>query len=181
MHSVKKKTRTEKAANLRVIVRKKSNDKIQKKFFFKFQYKTHTEKKMSMQSVRKMCMKYAVLTVLLSALVFADQATENSDSLLSKMTWDCANNASCFNSIKNDFLHGLQQRKSFDFDGLFSIQPVGDASKPISEGRGFMSNIFADNELRIPFAGLAMTVQRSTKYPEYLELALEKDVKDEGN
>lgn len=134
-----------------------------------------------MQSVRKMLMKYVVVTVLLSSLVFAESATENSESLLSKMTWDCANNASCFDSIKNEFVHGLQQRKSFDFDGLFSIQPVGDTSKPISEGRGFMSNIFADNEIRIPFAGLAMTLQRSTKYPEYLEIALEKDVKDEGN
>lgn len=136
---------------------------------------------MSLQSVRKMCMKYAVLTVLLSAMVFADQATENSASLLSKMTWDCANNASCFDSIKSDFLHGLQQRKSFNFDGLFSIEPVGDKTKPINEGRGFLSNIFADNALRIPFAGLAMTVQRAEKYPGYLEIALEKDLKDEGN
>lgn len=135
---------------------------------------------MSLQSVRKMCMKYAVLTVLLSSMVFADQATENSASLLSKMTWDCANNASCFNSIKNEFLHGLQQRKSFNFDGLFSIEPVGDKSKPISEGRGFMSDIFAENALRIPFGGLAMTVQHAEKYPGYLEIALEKDMKDEG-
>lgn len=136
---------------------------------------------MSFQSVRKMCLKYVVLTVLLSALVLADPATENSRSLLSKMNWDCANNASCFDSIKSEFLHGLQQRKSFDFDGLFSIAPIGDKSKPISEGRGFMSNIFADNELRIPFGGLAMTIQRAEKYPGYLEIAVEKDTKDEGN
>lgn len=135
---------------------------------------------MSFQSVRKMCLKYVVLTVLLSAVVLADQATQNSESLVSKMTWDCANNASCFNNIKNEFLHGLQQRKSFNFDGLFSIEPVGDKSKPISEGRGFMSNIFADNKLRIPFGGLAMTVQRAEKYPDYLEVALEKDAQDEG-
>lgn len=135
---------------------------------------------MSFQSVRKMCLKYVVLTVLLSAVVFADQATENSDTLLSKMTWDCANNASCFDSIKNDFLHGLQQRKSFNFDGLFSIEPLGDKSKPISEGRGFMSNIFADNTLRIPFGGLALTVQRAEQYPGYLEVALEKDAQVEG-
>lgn len=136
---------------------------------------------MSFRSVRKMCLKYVVLTVLLSALVLADPATENSRALLSKMTWDCANNASCFDSIKSEFLHGLQQRKSFDFDGLFSIEPIGDKSKPISEGRGFMSNIFADNELRIPFGGLAMTIQRAEKYPGYLEIAVEKDTKEEGN
>lgn len=135
---------------------------------------------MSFRSVRKMCLKYAVLTVLLSALVFADTATENSETLLSKMTWDCANNASCFNVVKNEFLHGLQQRKSFNFDGLFSIEPVGDKSKPISEGRGFMSNIFADNQLRIPFGGLAMTIQRAEKYPGYIELAVEKDAPQEG-
>lgn len=136
---------------------------------------------MSFQSVRKMCLKYVVLTVLLSALVLADKATENSESLISKMTWDCANNASCFDSIKTEFLHGLQQRKSFNFDGLFSIEPTGDKSKPISEGRGFMSNIFADNALRIPFGGLAMTVQRAEKYPGYIEIALEKDAQETGN
>lgn len=136
---------------------------------------------MSFQSVRKMCLKYVVFTVLFSSLVLADKATENSESLVSKMTWDCANNASCFNNIKNEFLHGLQQRKSYNFDGLFSIESVGDKSKPISEGRGFMSNIFADNQLRIPFAGLAMTIQRAEKYPGYIEVAVEKDLKDEGN
>lgn len=136
---------------------------------------------MSFQSVRKMCLKYVVLTVVLSSLVLADQATENSESLVSKMTWDCANNASCFNSIKNEFLHGLQQRKSFNFDGLFSIEPtVSDKSKPISEGRGFMSNIFADNKLRIPFGGLAMTIARAEQYPDYLEVAIEKNTPEEG-
>lgn len=44
-----------------------------------------------------------------------------------------------------------------------------------------MSNIFAENALRIPFGGLAMTVQHAEKYPGYLEIALEKDSKDEGN
>lgn len=136
---------------------------------------------MSFQSVRKMCLKYVVLSVLLSSLVFADEATQNSDTLISKMSWDCVNNASCFNNVKNDFLHGLQQRKSFNFDGLFSIEPIGDKTKPITEGRGFMSDIFADNALRIPFGGLAMTVQRAEKYPGYIELALEKDVQVEGN
>lgn len=136
---------------------------------------------MSFQSVRKMCLKYVVLTVLFSSLVFADQATKNSDTLLSKMTWDCANNASCFDNIKNEFMHGLQQRKSFNFDGLFSIEPLGDKSTPISEGRGFMSNLFADNTLRIPIGGLAMTVQRAEQYPGYLEVALEKNVQEEGN
>lgn len=135
---------------------------------------------MSVQSVRNMCLKYVVLTVLFSSLVLADKASQNSESLVSKMTWDCANNASCFDNVKNEFLHGLQQRKSFNFDGLFSIEPVGEKSKPISEGRGFMSNIFADNKLRIPFGGLAMTIQRAEQYPEYLEVAVEKNVQEEG-
>lgn len=136
---------------------------------------------MSFQSVRKMCLKYVVLTILLSSLVFAsERSASNSDSLLSKVTWDCTNNASCFDSIKNEFIHGLQQRKAFNFDGLFSIEPVG-SKKPISEGRGFMSNIFAENALRIPFGNnFAMTVQRAEQYPGYLELAIVKNAKDEG-
>lgn len=135
---------------------------------------------MSFKSVGKMCLKYVVVSMLLSGLVFADQATENSEMLVSKMTWDCANNASCLDNIKNEFLHGLQQRKSFNFDGLFSIESVGDKTKPISEGRGFMSNIFADNKLRVPFGGLAMTIQRAEQYPGYIEVALEKDAGIEG-
>lgn len=135
---------------------------------------------MSLQSVRKMCLKYVVFTILFSSLVFADQSAA-SDSILSKMTWECANNASCLNNVKNEFIYGLQQRRSFNFDGLFSIEPTGDRSKPISEGRGFMSNIFADNELRIPFGGLAMTIKRAEKYPGYLELAIIKNDQEEGN
>lgn len=133
---------------------------------------------MSFQSVRKICLKYVVLTVLFSSLVFASERA-NSETLLSKLTWDCANNASCFDSIKDEFVHGLQQRKSFNFDGLFSIEPVG-SKKPINEGRGFMSNIFAENTLRIPFGNLAMTIQRAEQYPGYLELAIVKNAKDEG-
>lgn len=135
---------------------------------------------MSFQSVRKMCLKYVVFTILFSSLVLAERSAENSDSILSKMTWDCANNASCFNNVKNEFIHGLQQRRAFNFDGLFSIEPVGDKSKPISEGRGFMSDIFTENALRIPFGGLAMTIQRAEKYPGYLELAVVKNDQEEG-
>lgn len=132
-----------------------------------------------------MCRKYVVFTILISSLAFAAahpsaSAKANSETLLSKVDWNCANNATCFNQVKSDFLHGLQQRKSFDFDGLFSIEPIGDKSKPISEGRGFMSNIFSENVLRIPFGGLALTVQRAENQPGYLEVAVEKDVKDEG-
>jgi len=132
---------------------------------------------MSFQSVRKMCLKYVVFTILFSSLVLAER---NSESILSKMTWDCANNASCFNIVKNEFIHGLQQRRSFNFDGLFSIEPVGDKSKPISEGRGFMSNLFTENALRIPFGGLALTIQRAEKYPGYLDVAIVKNDQEEA-
>lgn len=133
---------------------------------------------MSLKSAQKMCLKYVVLTILISSLVTA--ATKSSDSLLDRMDWNCANNATCFNIVKNDFLHGLQQRKSFNFDGVFSIEPIGDKSKPINEGRGFMSNIFSENALRIPFGNLAMTVQRAEQYPGYLEVAVVKNAKEEG-
>lgn len=135
---------------------------------------------MSFQSVRKMCLKYTVFIILFSSLVLAERSVDNSDSILSKMTWDCANNASCFNNLKNEFIHGLQQRRAFNFDGLFSIEPVGDRSKPISEGRGFISDIFTENALRIPFGGLAMTIQRAEKYPGYLELAVIKNDQEQG-
>lgn len=135
---------------------------------------------MSFQSVRKMCLKYTVFIILFSSLVLAERSVDNSDSILSKMTWDCANNASCFNNLKNEFIHGLQQRRAFNFDGLFSIEPVGDRSKPISEGRGFISDIFTENALRIPFGGLAMTIQRADKYPGYLELAVVKNDQEQG-
>lgn len=127
---------------------------------------------MSFKFVQKMCLKYLVFGIVCSSLALA---SENSVSLESKLNWECANNATCLDNVKNDFLKGLQERKSFNFDGLFSIEPTGDTNKPISEGRGFMSNIFSGNSLRIPLGGFALTVERSAEHKDYLEVALIKN------
>lgn len=124
----------------------------------------------------KVCLKCAIFVVL-----FCLVTANDSESFLSKINWDCANNASCVNDVKDDFLKGLQERRSFNFDGLFAIEPVGDQSKPIeSEGRGFVSDIFSENALTIPVAGLALRVQRSPEYRDYIEVSLEKPDISEG-
>lgn len=126
----------------------------------------------------KVCLKCAIFVVLF-CLASAGQAA-NSDSLLSRVSWDCLNNASCVNAVKDDFVRGLQERRAFNFEGVFSIEPVGDVSKPISEGRGFVSDIFSENALSIPVGGLSLRVARSPEYKDYIEVSLEKPLANEG-
>lgn len=137
---------------------------------------------MSLISVpKKMCLKSVVLLVVVVISLAAASENDSGDWLDSKLSWECANNASCLESIKTDFVKGLQERRSFNFGGAFSIEPTGDVSKPINEGRGFVSDIFSGNALRIPIGGMAVTIQRSPEYQEYLEVALVKSFEGEGN
>lgn len=128
----------------------------------------------------KMCLKSVVLLAVV--VISLASASENSSSswLDSKLNWSCANNATCIENVKDEFIKGLQERRAFDFGGAFSIEPTGDVSHPISEGRGFVSDIFSGNALRIPIGALAVTVQRSADHKDYIEVALEKSFEGEG-
>lgn len=137
---------------------------------------------MSLTSVsRKMCLKSVVLLVAVVISSAAASENDSSDWLDSTLNWDCANNATCLENVKKDFIKGLQERRSFNFGGAFSIEPTGDVSQPINEGRGFVSDIFSGNSLRIPVGGLDVTIQRSPEYKEYIEVALVKSFEGEGN
>lgn len=119
----------------------------------------------------KVDLKCVVFVVLFS---FALANESSSESLLSKLSWNCANNASCVNEVKDEFMKGLQERRAFEFGDLFAIEPIGDRSKPINEGRGLMSDIFSENALTIPLGSYSFRVQRSPEYKDYLELTLER-------
>lgn len=127
-----------------------------------------------------MCLKSVALLLVVAVSLAAASESDASDWLESKLNWECANNATCLENVKKDFVKGLQERRSFNFGGAFSIEPTGDVSQPINEGRGFVSDIFSGNSLRIPIGGLAVTIQRSPEYKEYLEVALVKSFEGEG-
>lgn len=129
---------------------------------------------------RKMCLKSVVLLVAVVISLAAATENDNSDWLESQLNWECANNATCLENVKKDFIKGLQERRSFNFGGAFSIEPTGDLSKPINEGRGFVSDIFSGNALRIPIGNFAVTIERSPQYKEYMEVALVKSFEGEG-
>lgn len=126
----------------------------------------------NIKSVRKTCMKYCVFAILFISLGQATADT-NADSWETNISWDCANNATCVNIVKTQFLNDLQNRRAINIAG-FSIEPTGEQTAPIESGRGFMSNIFSDNAVKIPFGGLVLSLQRSADYKDYIEVALEE-------
>lgn len=126
---------------------------------------------LTIRSVNKLCMKYFVIAILFVSLGNASTAKDN--ALENNLNWDCANNATCVNLVKNQLLNNLQNRKAINIAGI-AIEPTGDQKAPIETGRGFMSNIFSDNAVKIPFGGLMISIQRSPEYKDYIEVALEE-------
>lgn len=127
--------------------------------------------------VEKMCVKYIVLVTLIGAFASATDVNSISDILQRNLNWECANNATCVKNIKDEVMRGLQNRKSLDF-GVATIEPIDGQTAPISQGRGFMSSVFSENAIRIPFGGYSINLQKSPQYKDYLELAVLKSVND---
>lgn len=130
--------------------------------------------------VQNMCVKYLVLVTLMGAFASATDVKSISELLQRSLNWDCANNATCVKNVEQQLVEGLQKRETLDF-GVASIEPLADGPQaPISStGRGFVSTVFSENALRIPFGGFAINLQKSSQYKDYLELSLVKNT-DEG-
>lgn len=124
------------------------------------------------QIVNKLCMKYFVIAILFISLGNASDGS-NTNALENNIDWNCANNATCVNLVKKQFLDNLQNRKAVNIAGI-SIEPTGEEKPPIESGRGFMSNIFSDNAIKIPFGGLIVSLQRSADHKDCIEVALEE-------
>lgn len=124
-----------------------------------------------------MCIKYFVLVTLLGAIASATEVNSISDILQRSLNWECANNATCVKTVKQELMHGLQNRKALDF-GVASIEPIEGHAAPINTGRGFVSTVFSENALRIPLGGFAINVQKSPQYKDYMELSLVRNVND---
>lgn len=124
-----------------------------------------------------MCIKYVVLVTLLGAIASATEVSSISDILQRSLNWECANNATCVKSVKQELMRGLQNRKALDF-GVASIEPIEGHAAPINTGRGFVSTVFSENALRIPIGGFAINVQKSSQYKDYMELSLVRNVND---
>lgn len=131
----------------------------------------------SMQSVRNMCVKYFVLITLMGALGSASRVNSISEILQRSLNWDCANNATCVKHVKDELMSGLQNRKSLDF-GIASIEPIEGHQAPINTGRGFVSSVFSENAIRIPFGGLAINLQRSPEHKDFIEFSVTKNSND---
>lgn len=85
----------------------------------------------------------------------------------------CIANVTCVNNVSNKVVRALNLRKVVDF-GAFTIEPVSGAKA--TEGRS-MSKFWefaSSNALRIPLGAYSLSLQKSEKYDNYLEVAVSK-------
>lgn len=99
-----------------------------------------------------------------------------------KMSWQCANNASCLHTLASDMLQAYKHGEtiSLGFMDLAKLPPVGDKHKEkfgkVATGRGISSfvDFIGGNAIRIPVGPMVFSVQRAEDDDNYIEIALLK-------
>lgn len=99
-----------------------------------------------------------------------------------KMSWQCANNASCLHTLASDMLQAYKHGEtiSLGFMDLAKLPPVGDKDKEklgsAGTGRGISSfvDFISGNAIRIPVGPMVFSVQRAEDDGNYIEVALLK-------
>ncbi|XP_017471031.1 PREDICTED: uncharacterized protein LOC108362513 [Rhagoletis zephyria] len=104
-----------------------------------------------------------------------------------KMSWKCANNASCLHTLANDMLQAYKRGEtiSLGFMDLAKLPPLmekdRDKLNAAETGRGISSfvDFISGNAIRIPVGPMVFSVQRAEDDGNYIEIALLK--KASGN
>ncbi|XP_036325225.1 keratin, type II cytoskeletal 5 [Rhagoletis pomonella] len=104
-----------------------------------------------------------------------------------KMSWQCANNASCLHTLANDMLQAYKRGEtiSLGFMDLAKLPPLMEKDKDklnaAETGRGISSfvDFISGNAIRIPVGPMVFSVQRAEDDGNYIEIALLK--KASGN
>ncbi|EDV90720.1 uncharacterized protein LOC6569680 [Drosophila grimshawi] len=110
------------------------------------------------------------------------QSVENTD-LLDKLSWKCANNASCLHNVANGILTSYRRGETIKL-GLFDLvklPALDDAHKhkwgsTAGSGRGLSSvmDFVSGNAIRVPVGPMVFSVQRAEDDSDYIEVALLK-------
>lgn len=99
-----------------------------------------------------------------------------------KMSWQCANNASCLHTLAIDILQAYRHGEtiSLGFMDLAKLPPVEEKGKEklvgAGTGRGISSfvDFISGNAIRIPVGPMVFSVQRAEDDGNYIEIALLK-------
>lgn len=96
------------------------------------------------------------------------------------LSWQCANNASCVSAVATEVLDRLRQHRPIGLGGVRVEPLVKEAEEGEQEEARALSfmDVISDNALKIPLGPMLISVQRSRRYDDYLEVALLK--KDTG-
>lgn len=109
-------------------------------------------------------------------------ATQTGDLLQDNLTWSCANNASCVTVLTTEVINRLRSHKPIELAGIRVEPLVTDDGGRVEEARALsFMDVISDNALKIPLGPMMISVQRSKRYDDYLELALlKKDQTENG-
>ncbi|XP_033245943.1 uncharacterized protein LOC108154513 isoform X2 [Drosophila miranda] len=105
-------------------------------------------------------------------------SVENTD-LLDKLSWKCANNASCLYGVANGIMASYRRGETIKL-GLFDLVRLPDLDATHKHkwgtGRGLASfmDFVSGNAVRVPVGPMVFSVQRSEDDTDYIEVALLK-------
>ncbi|ALC46833.1 Osi4 [Drosophila busckii] len=105
-------------------------------------------------------------------------SVENTD-LLDKLSWKCANNASCLHGVANGIVASYRRGETIKL-GLFDLvklPALDEAHKhKWGSGRGLSSfmELVSGNAIRVPVGPMVFSVQRAEDDSDYIEVALLK-------
>ncbi|XP_055850372.1 uncharacterized protein LOC129914947 [Episyrphus balteatus] len=113
----------------------------------------------------------------------SDNDTSNGKNsfILDKMSWNCANNASCLYSVANSVLTSYKQGEVISF-GLFDVEKVNRPGTP-SNGGGRslgLADFLSGNSIKVPIGPVVFSVQRSLDEGDFIEIAISKPTLSEG-
>lgn len=106
--------------------------------------------------------------------------SQAADFIQDNLTWSCANNATCVTALTTEVINRLRSHKPIGMAGI-RVEPLVDGDR-VEEARALsFMDVISNNALKIPLGPMLISVQRSKRYDDYLELALlKKDQKENG-
>ncbi|XP_055904772.1 uncharacterized protein LOC129940451 [Eupeodes corollae] len=133
-----------------------------------------------MLTIVNILLTFSIMAIL-SVVSTRAEATDSSDGknsiLLDKMSWNCANNASCLYSVVNSVLSSYKQGEVISF-GLFDVEKLKNTKAPSSGTSSGRSLGFADflsgNSFKVPIGPMVFSVQRSGDEGDFLEISISK-------
>lgn len=110
----------------------------------------------------------------------ADDTTSTSsvpvDLLQENLSWSCANNATCVQTVTAEVLNRLREHQPIDLGGM-RVEPLEEGEQHVVGGDArslSIMSVISGNALKIPLGPMLISVQRSKRYADYLEFALLK-------